>query len=80
MARATALATSDVLLADDIPIGQTLRSASEITHIFDTLFNFSEENNDIHLYDELIRYSLKRSGGNKEAAAKSLGIGEFPIA
>jgi DNA-binding NtrC family response regulator len=80
MARATALATSDVLLADDIPIGRALRSASEITQIFDTLLNFSDENRDIHLYDELMRYSLKRSGGDKEAAAKLLGLAEFPIA
>jgi hypothetical protein len=79
MARATALATSDVLLASDIPIGRTLRSNSEITQLLDKLFNFSEENDDIHLYDELMRYSLKRSGGNKDTAAKLLGIAEFPI-
>lgn len=80
MARATALATSDVLLASDIPIGRTLRSNGEITQILDQLFNFSEENPDIDLYDELIRYSLKRSGGDKELAAKILGVAEFPTA
>ncbi|WP_347442028.1 sigma-54 dependent transcriptional regulator [Rubritalea sp.] len=78
MARATALATSDVLLAHDIPIGKTLRSNNGITQLFDQLFNFSEENYDINLYDELIRYSLKRSGEDKDLAAKLLGIDEFP--
>lgn len=78
MARATALATSEVLLADDIPIGESLRSDCELNELLGSIFNFCEENPDINLNNEILRYALKRASDNTSAAAKLLGIDEFP--
>ncbi|MFC5050351.1 sigma-54-dependent transcriptional regulator [Rubritalea spongiae] len=74
MARAVALATSDVLLANDIPIGVSLRSEAEIDTLIGQLFSLSAENHDINIFDELKRYALKLAKNDKDEAARLLGM------
>ncbi len=78
MTRAIALASSDVLLAHDIPIGVSLRSDSEVNILFSKLLDFAEENPDISIHEAFLRHALKRSHNNEQYAAKLLGINEFP--
>lgn len=74
MARAVALATSDVLLAGDIPIGVSLRSETEIDTLLSQLFALSAENHDIEIFEELKRYALKLAKNDESEAARLLGM------
>jgi transcriptional regulator with GAF, ATPase, and Fis domain len=78
MARAVALATSDVLLANDIPIGVSLRSETEVDKLLSQLFSLSAENHDIEIFDELKRYALKLAKNDETEAARLIGLSQFP--
>lgn len=78
MARSVALATSDVLLANDIPVGASLRSETELDTLLAQLFSLSAESNDINLFDELKRYALKLSRNDPNEASRLIGMQSFP--
>lgn len=73
MARATALATSDVLLASDIPIGVSLRSEVEIDQLLSSLFDFVSKNKQINLSELLLQQAVKHCSGDKQQALELLG-------
>lgn len=73
MARATALATSDVLLAADIPIGVSLRNENELHSLVCTLFDLCAKNKNISLYDTLNAHALTLSAGDQSKANRLLG-------
>lgn len=74
MARATALATSDVLLAADIPIGVSLRSDVEVSQQIANLLDACEKNCHINLYESLMQQALERCAHNTDKAKSLLGI------
>ena len=73
MARATALATSDVLLAADIPIGVSLRNENELQSLVCALFDLCAKNKNISLYHTLNQHALSLSAGDQSKADRLLG-------
>ncbi|WP_018970306.1 sigma-54-dependent transcriptional regulator [Rubritalea marina] len=78
MARATALATSDVLLADDIPIGEALLTNDPLTELLSQALKLAKSDARLKLMRTLVFEALELSEGSQEAAAKLLGVAELP--
>lgn len=80
MARATALASSDVLLADDIPIGHPLRADDSPAQLAQQLIKLAPSNTPITAWIEqlVLQTSLEQHDGDQLAAAKQLGLPQWP--
>jgi len=78
MARACALANTDILLPEDIPIGQGPHGGpSELSDALDTIVGLARESQENALAfagNQLIEYAISLSGGNLTEAAKVLGL------
>lgn len=78
MARACALATTDILLPDDIPIGRgPVSSAGSLNDALSIITDSAlrEGLNALSFArDELIRHALDMTGNNTKEAAKALGV------
>lgn len=74
MARATALATSDVLLADDIPLGKSIKKPSDVRTLIGQLIASAPEDSDITewMSKSLLDYALQTSEGDISNAARLL--------
>lgn len=78
MARATALATSDVLLAGDIPIGVPLLSNNPTEVLIQQILKLAQKDSKAKIMQTLVNEAVTLENGDKVAAAKLLGVDELP--
>lgn len=78
MARSCALAATDILLPEDIPIGQgPISKHGSLTDALSVITNTAQREGQNALSfarDELIRHALELTGESPEEAAKALGV------